>query len=62
VPANKGDVQIYYATRGSSDGIPILGCVLKNSELHIYPGLGHEIPRPLWDEFATIIMRTAARA
>jgi pimeloyl-ACP methyl ester carboxylesterase len=36
--------------------------VLKNSELHIYPGLGHEIPEPLWDEFATIIMRTAARA
>jgi pimeloyl-ACP methyl ester carboxylesterase len=36
--------------------------VLKNSELHIYPGLGHEIPQPLWDEFATIIMRTAARA
>jgi pimeloyl-ACP methyl ester carboxylesterase len=36
--------------------------VLKTSELHIYPGLGHEIPEPLWDEFATIIMRTAARA
>jgi pimeloyl-ACP methyl ester carboxylesterase len=39
-----------------------IGRVLKNSELHIYPGLGHEIPEPLWDEFATIIMRTAARA
>jgi len=39
-----------------------IGRVLKNSEVHIYPGLGHEIPRPLWDEFATIIMRTAARA
>jgi pimeloyl-ACP methyl ester carboxylesterase len=39
-----------------------LGRLLKNSELHIYPGLGHEIPAPLWDEFATIIMRTAARA
>ncbi len=36
--------------------------ILKNSEVHIYPGLGHEIPQPLWDEFATIIMRTAARA
>jgi pimeloyl-ACP methyl ester carboxylesterase len=35
--------------------------ILKTSELHIYPGLGHEIPAPLWDEFATIIMRTAAR-
>jgi pimeloyl-ACP methyl ester carboxylesterase len=39
-----------------------IGGFLKNSELHIYPGLGHEIPEPLWDEFATIIMRTAARA
>jgi pimeloyl-ACP methyl ester carboxylesterase len=39
-----------------------IGRVLKNSELHIFPGLGHEIPQPLWDEFATIIMRTAARA
>jgi pimeloyl-ACP methyl ester carboxylesterase len=39
-----------------------IGRVLKNSELHIYPGLGHEIPQLLWDEFATIIMRTAARA
>ena len=39
-----------------------IGRVLKTSELHIYPGLGHEIPQPLWEEFATIIMRTAARA
>jgi pimeloyl-ACP methyl ester carboxylesterase len=39
-----------------------IGRVLKNSEMHIYPGLGHEIPAPLWNEFATIIMRTAARA
>jgi pimeloyl-ACP methyl ester carboxylesterase len=39
-----------------------IGRLLKNSELHIYPGLGHEIPEPLWNEFATIIMRTAARA
>ena len=39
-----------------------LGRILKNSELHIYPGLGHEIPQPLCSEFATIIMRTAARA
>ena len=39
-----------------------IGRVLKTSEMHIYPGLGHEIPEPLWDEFATLIMRTAARA
>jgi pimeloyl-ACP methyl ester carboxylesterase len=35
---------------------------LKNSELHIYRGLGHEIPQALWDEFAAIIMRTAGGA
>lgn len=39
-----------------------LARLLKNSELHIYPGLGHEIPRALWEEFSTLIMRTAARA
>jgi len=35
---------------------------LRNSELHVFPGLGHEIARPLWDEFARIIDRTARRA
>lgn len=39
-----------------------IGRFLKTSEMHIYPGLGHEIPEPLWDEFVTIVMRTAARA
>lgn len=39
-----------------------LGRLLKTSEMHIYPGLGHEIPEPLWDDFAALIMRTAARA
>jgi pimeloyl-ACP methyl ester carboxylesterase len=39
-----------------------LGRLLKISEMHIYPGLGHEIPEPVWSDFATIIMRTAARA
>jgi pimeloyl-ACP methyl ester carboxylesterase len=39
-----------------------LARVLMNSELHIYPGLGHEIPEPLWSEFAAIIMRTASRS
>lgn len=48
--------------RISAEAALDIGRVLKNSELHIYPGLGHEIPQPLWDEFATIIMRTAARA
>jgi pimeloyl-ACP methyl ester carboxylesterase len=35
---------------------------LRNSELHVFPELGHEIARPLWDEFARIIDRTAKRA
>jgi len=39
-----------------------LGRLIPNSELHIYPGLGHELAEPLWDEFATIIARTIARA
>ena len=39
-----------------------LGRLLKTSEMRIYPGLGHEIPEPLWDDFAALIMRTAARA
>jgi hypothetical protein len=39
-----------------------LGQLLPEAELHIYPGMGHEFPRPLWDEFATIIARTTRRA
>ena len=39
-----------------------LARALKNSELHVFHGLGHEIGRPLWDEFARIIERTAKRA
>jgi pimeloyl-ACP methyl ester carboxylesterase len=35
---------------------------IKNAELHIFPGLGHEIARPLWPEFLRIITRTAERA
>jgi len=35
---------------------------LCNSELHLFPGLGHEIARPLWPEFVRIIDRTAKRA
>ena len=35
--------------------------LLKDSELHIYPGMAHEVPEPLWDEFAQIIARTVRR-
>ena len=38
-----------------------LAGLLPKSEVHIYPGLGHEVPRALWDNFVTIIMRNAAR-
>lgn len=39
-----------------------LARTIPDSELHLYPGMGHEIPQALWDEFATIIARTVARA
>jgi len=32
------------------------------AELHLYPGLGHEIARPLWPDFMAIIERTVKRA
>ncbi|VXB52274.1 Putative hydrolase [Arthrobacter sp. 9V] len=31
---------------------------LPHAELHLYPGLGHEIARALWSDFAEIITRT----
>jgi pimeloyl-ACP methyl ester carboxylesterase len=48
--------------RISADAALDLGRLFGTSEMHIYPGLGHEIPEPLWDEFVTIMMRTVARA
>lgn len=39
-----------------------LGRLIPDSELHIYPGMGHEIPELLWDEHAAIVARTAQRA
>lgn len=35
---------------------------IPQAELHLYPGLGHEIARPLWNDFAGIIARTVLRA
>ncbi|MDB5471564.1 MAG: alpha/beta hydrolase [Caulobacter sp.] len=35
---------------------------IKTAELHLYPYMGHVIDRTLWDEFATVIARTARRA
>ena len=39
-----------------------LGARIGQAEVHIYPGMGHEIVEPLWDEFANIIKRTVLRA
>lgn len=35
--------------------------LIPNSELHIYPDMGHEVAMELWEEYADIIVRTAAR-
>jgi pimeloyl-ACP methyl ester carboxylesterase len=36
--------------------------LMPTAELHLYPGLGHQVAKPLWGEFATIIERTVRRA
>jgi pimeloyl-ACP methyl ester carboxylesterase len=36
--------------------------LIPDAELHIYPGMGHEFPTPLWDEFTDIIARNTRRA
>jgi len=43
------------------DGGFDIGRLVQSAELHIYPGMGHEFPQPLWDEFIDIIVRTAGR-
>lgn len=35
---------------------------IPNSELHVYPDMGHEIARPLWNEYVSIFLRTLSRA
>lgn len=39
-----------------------LARLIPDSELHLYPGMGHVVVAPLWDDFANIIHRTAGRA
>lgn len=34
---------------------------IPNSELHVVEGMGHDIPPPLWDEFADLIHNNATR-
>lgn len=36
--------------------------LIESAELHLYPGMGHQVVQPLWEEFAAIIARTAGRA
>jgi pimeloyl-ACP methyl ester carboxylesterase len=33
-----------------------------HAEVHLYPGMRHFVAKPLWNEFADIIVRTARRA
>lgn len=35
--------------------------LLRNSELHVFPGMGHELPEPLWDDFAAGLRRAVRR-
>ena len=39
-----------------------LGRRIADAEVHIYPGMGHQVIPELWDEFVPIIMRTIGRA
>ena len=39
-----------------------LGSRIPDAEVHIYPGMGHQVIPELWDEFIPIIMRTIGRA
>jgi len=35
-----------------------LARLMRHSELHLYPGLGHELAEPLWNEWVSIITRS----
>jgi hypothetical protein len=35
---------------------------IPDSTCKIYPGMGHELPRPLWPDFVTAITTNAGRA
>ena len=39
-----------------------LGRRIPDAEVHIYPGMGHQVIPELWDEFVPIILRTIGRA
>jgi len=39
-----------------------MAAIIKGAELHLYPGMGHVVAEPLWDDFVAIIARTVGRA
>lgn len=38
-----------------------MAAAIPGCEFHVYPGMGHELPRALWAELASIIWRTTSR-
>ena len=36
--------------------------LIAHSELHLYDGMGHDVPRPLWPQFVDAFARSARRA
>jgi pimeloyl-ACP methyl ester carboxylesterase len=40
----------------------VLGRHIPDAEVHIYPGMGHQVIPELWDEFLPVILRTIGRA
>lgn len=38
-----------------------MAAIIKGAELHLYPGMGHVVAEPLWDDFVAIIARTVGR-
>jgi pimeloyl-ACP methyl ester carboxylesterase len=44
------------------EGGVAIGEALRNADVHIYSGMGHEFAEPLWDEFSAIIVRTVQRS
>ncbi|MDX3458539.1 alpha/beta hydrolase [Streptomyces sp. ME02-8801-2C] len=44
-----------------TEGSKVMHGLIADSELAIYPGMGHELPRPLWPQIITQIRDNAAR-
>lgn len=59
VPATitHGSADAYFLPRAAID----LYQALPQAELHLFPGMGHELVEPLWDAYADSLARTVAR-